>query len=81
MEDKIIMSTILNNVKGACDLLLHATIESATPDVHGRFKTELDNMLTLQSDIYKKMSEKGWYPTQNVEQQKIDEVKNKFSNK
>ena len=34
MEDKIIMSTILNNVKGACDLLLHATIESTTPDVY-----------------------------------------------
>lgn len=80
MEDRVIMENILGTVKGACDLMMHGTIESATPNVQSAFKMSLNDALTMQADIYKKMSEKGWYPTQQAEQQKIQQVKQKFSN-
>lgn len=79
MEDRVIMDNILSVTKGACDLMMHGTIESATPNVHSAFKTSLDDCLQMQNEIYAKMSTKGWYPTQQVEQQKIDAAKQKFS--
>ena len=79
MDDKTILPTILCNVKGACDLMMHGSIESSTPNVHSTFKTVLNDPLDVQNQIYSKMSEKGWYPTQSVEQQKIDQARQKFS--
>lgn len=79
MEDQVIMDNILSATKGVCDLMMHGTIESSTPNVHGAFKASLNDCLTMQSEIYAKMAQKGWYPTQQVEQQKIDAAKQKFS--
>ena len=78
MDDKLIMSTILGNVKGACDLMLHGTIESETPDVHGAFNTALNDTLCMQNEIYAKMSSLGWYQAECADQQKITEAKEKF---
>ena len=79
MDDKLIMNTILSNVKGVCDLMMHGSIESSTPDVHSAFKQGLDDALNMQNQIYNKMSQKGWYPQQQAEQQQIDSTKQKFS--
>ena len=79
MDDRTIMSTILGNVKGECDLMMHGAIESSTPDVHNTFGTALNETLELQNQIYSKMSSFGWYQTECAEQQKIDEAKQKFS--
>lgn len=78
MDDKTIMTDILNGVKGSCDLLLHGSIEAATPTVHTTFKNGLNDSLQMQNEIYNMMSKKGWYTEQKAEQQKIDTVKNKF---
>ena len=80
MEDKLIMDNILTSTKGACDLFMHGTIESATPDVHSAFSQVLNDTLAMQNAIYNKMSEKGWYPSEQAPQQKIDAAKQKFSN-
>ncbi len=79
MDDKAIMTSILNNVKGVCDLMMHGSIESATPNVHSAFQQELDDTLCMQNQIFNKMSEKGWYPMQQAEQQQIDSTKQKYS--
>ncbi|MCQ2449155.1 MAG: spore coat protein [Clostridia bacterium] len=79
MDDKAIMTSILNNVKGVCDLMMHGSIESATPNVHSAFQQELDDTLRMQNQIFNKMSEKGWYPMQQAEQQQIDSTKQKYS--
>ena len=52
MNDKEIMTNILNSVKGECDLLMHGAIESSTPNVHGAFKQSLDDALCMQNKIY-----------------------------
>ena len=81
MDDKTIMDNILSVTKGACDLMMHGAIESSTPDVHMAFTQCFNDTLGTQNEIYSKMSQKGWYPTQQAEQQKIDAAKQKFSNK
>ncbi len=80
MDDKTILENLLLTTKGVCDLYMHGTIESAgTTNVHAAFKSALTDTLCIQDDIYKTMTEKGWYQTQNAEPNKLNEVKQKFS--
>lgn len=79
MDDKVMMSTVLGNVKGMCDLMMHGAIESSTPNVHATFKCALNDMLVMQNAIYEKMSAKGWYTLEQAEAQKINETKQKFA--
>ena len=79
MNDKEIMTNILNVVKGECDLLMHGAIESSTPDVHGAFTQSFNDALCMQNKIYAKMSEKGGYPMQQAQGTQIDAVKQKFA--
>ena len=79
MDDKFLMESLLMTIKGASDLYLHGTIESNTENVHKAFENALCSTLKIQDEIYKKMSEKGWYPTEQEEQQKIDKLKKKFA--
>ena len=80
MNDRDIMENILLTTKGVCDLYMHGTIESSTSNVQQTFNQALNDSLTLQDDIYKKMSAKGWYPTTTADQQQINQVKQKFAN-
>ncbi|MDE6148647.1 MAG: spore coat protein [Ruminococcus sp.] len=79
MNDKCLMEDILLLEKGVCDLFMHGTIESSTANVHQTFSTALNNALNMQDTIYDKMSAKGWYPTEQVEQTKVASLKQKFS--
>lgn len=73
------MENILLLEKGVCDLFMHGTIESSTANVHQTFNTALNDALCMQDNIYDKMSEKGWYPTEQAEQNKVNTVRQKFS--
>lgn len=79
MDDQNIMENILLLEKSACDLYMHGTIESSTANVHQTFCTALDESLRMQDTLYGKMTAKGWYPTEQVEQNKINTVKQKFA--
>ncbi|MCM1285828.1 MAG: spore coat protein [Acetobacter sp.] len=79
MDDKNLMENILLLEKGVCDLYMHGSIESSTKNVHQTFKTALNDSLNMQDTIYSQMAQKGWYPTEQVEQSKIENVKQKFS--
>lgn len=81
MSDKNLMENILLLEKGVCDLYLHGTIESSTDNVHNAFNAALNDSLCMQDQIYDQMAAKGWYPTQQVEQTKINSVKQKFSSR
>lgn len=78
MSDKSLMEDIILLEKGACDLYMHGAIESNTDNVHQAFNTALNDSLCMQDTIYDKMAEKGWYPTEQAEQNKINSVKQKF---
>ncbi len=79
MDDRLIMETLLNNVKGACDLMMHGSIESPTPGVRTTFTSALNDTLAIQNQIYAKMSAKGWYQNQAADQQQINAAKQKFA--
>lgn len=81
MNDRDIMQDMLVMAKSACELCLHGTIESTTPEVRCAFDTTLEDSIKMQNDIYSKMTQKGWYQTQQVEQQKIDQLKQNFTGK
>ncbi len=79
MDDKNLMENILQLEKGACDLFMHGTIESATTSVNKTFRDALNESLKMQDTIYTKMAAKGWYPAEQAEQAKINSVRQKFS--
>ena len=79
MDDKTIMENLLMTTKGVCDLYMHGTIESSSVNVRNAFNSALNDTLCMQDDIYQKMSSKGWYPSEQADQQKIQTVKQKFS--
>lgn len=78
MNDKNLMENILLLEKGVCDLFMHGTIESSTDNVHQAFNNALNDALCMQDNIYDKMAQKGWYPTEQVDQNKINGVRQKF---
>lgn len=79
VDDRAIMDNILSVIKGNCDMFMHGTIESTTPNIQQAFKSSLDESLQVQSEIFKQMSQRGWYQPQQAEQQKISQTKQKFS--
>ncbi len=79
MDDQNLMKNILLLEKGVCDLYMHGSIESSTDNVHQTFKTALNESLCIQDSIYDDMTAKGWYSTEQVEQTKIDSVRQKYS--
>ena len=80
MQDKDLMENELLLIKGACDLYLHGAIESTTAEVHDAFKCALQETLNIQNKVYNLMSEKGWYQTEQAQQQQINATKQKFQN-
>ncbi len=79
MNDQAIMQDILLTTKGVCDLYMHGAIESATQNVQQAFDSALSDSLCMQSDVYQSMAQKGWYATQQADQQQINQVRQKFS--
>ena len=49
MNDKEIMEGILLTTKGVCDLYMHGSIESATPNVHEAFSTALKTVCACRT--------------------------------
>ena len=80
MNDRDLMQDMLLLEKGACDLYMHGTIESPSTEINHAFKTALNNSLMMQDEIYQKMTAKGWYQTEQAEQNKIDTLRQKFEN-
>lgn len=80
MDDKNLMQNILLLEKGVCDLYMHGAIEASTQNVNTTFKNALNDSLGMQNEIYQKMSSKGWYQTEQAEQDKISTLKQKFTN-
>lgn len=79
MNDQAIMENLLLTTKGVCDLYMHGAIESNTQNVHQAFDSALSDSLAMQDDIYKKMTAKGWYPSQQADAQQIAQVRQKYA--
>ena len=79
MDDKALMEDMLMTVKGVCDLYMHGAIESGTASVQQTFHTALNDTLKMQDALYQKMTAKGWYTTQSVDDAQRNQVKQQFA--
>ena len=79
MDDKCIMENLLLTTKGVIDLYMHGAIESSTTNIHQAFSSAFDDTLCMQDNIYKQMTAKGWYQTDNAPQQQIQQTKQKYT--
>lgn len=79
MNDRDIMENLLLTTKGICDLFMHGSIESSTNNVHQVFTTALNDSICMQDKLYKEMESHGWYSSEQADQQKIQQVKQKFA--
>ena len=79
MDDKKLDGRYPPFGKSVCDLYMHGTLESPTSNVHQAFSTALNDSLCMQDTLYDKMAAKGWYPTEQADQNKVNSVKQKFS--
>ena len=79
MDNKTMLEGILWDLKTLGDLFLHGSIESGTKNIHKTFRDALDEVSTLQNDLYTLMSDEGMYTVENVTETKISKVQNKFN--
>ncbi len=79
MDDKCIMENLLLTTKGVIDLYMHGAIESSTTNIHQAFSSAFDDTLSMQDCIYKQMTAKGWYQSENAPQQQVQQTKQKYS--
>ncbi|MBR7042405.1 MAG: spore coat protein [Bacilli bacterium] len=79
MNDRLLMENYLLVLKSTTEVYVHGTLESANKDTRKVLKKGLDNTLTSQADTYDLMSNRGWYPVNNVNATKISETLTKVS--
>lgn len=80
MENKNYLESLLNESKGITEILFHGTIESSTVKVNSTFNQSLFDALSIQKEIYSVMKSKGWYQTDVVPSQKINQTLDKLCN-
>jgi spore coat protein CotF len=77
-NDRNVMENLLLLEKSACDLYMHGAIEASDEQVFNSFSSALNQSLQLQNQIYTKMKEKGWYAPEMAQQDKVQQLKQKF---
>ncbi len=78
MTDRDRMEGFLTAAKNACDMYMHGVMEATTPQVRQTFSRALNESLAMQEEIYRIMSQQGWYAGQQAESQQIQQVRDKF---
>ena len=78
MNDRLLMDNILLLLKSTVEVYVHGSLESTNKPVHIVLKSNLDEIIKMQDDTYKKMTENGWYVIQNVQVKDIDKTLKKL---
>jgi len=79
MTDKEYMEDVLLTSKTLSGLYHYATQESSTEQLHNQFKSNLNDTITMQHNIYSAMQKNGWYPQQQADQSQVGQIKTRFS--
>ncbi len=80
-QEQDLFNDILVSEKHLCTTYETAVTEAATPNIRKEFEQVLNDTLCIQDDVFKAMSERGWYKVEQAQQTKIDEAKNKYAKK
>ena len=71
MNDKLLLENMLLLLKSTVEVYVHGSLESSNKTVHTALKHNLDEIIKLQDELYKKMTEYGWYVIENIEAKEI----------
>ncbi|MHB8062308.1 MAG: spore coat protein [Ruminiclostridium sp.] len=80
LTDKEIMASILNEHKLAASSLTSLVLESVSPMLRNDVQSILTKTFSGQKQVFDIMSQKGWYPVQNANQQEISTAQQKVKN-
>lgn len=80
LTDKEIMSSILNEHKLSASSLTNLVLESSCPMLRSDVQSILTKTFNGQKQVFDMMSQKGWYPVQNANQQEISMAQQKVKN-
>ena len=80
MNDQLLMENYLLVLKSTVEVYVHGTLESSNNDIRELLKSNLNKTLTSQADTYDIMSKHGWYQTNNVIPEKINNTLTKVNN-
>ncbi len=74
MNDQLLMDNMLLLLKSTVEVYVHGSLESSTKSVHNVLKNGLDEIIKMQDELYKKMTECGWYVIENVDAKTIKQT-------
>lgn len=80
LTDKEIMSSILNEHKLSASSLTNLVLESSCSMLRSDVQSILTKTFNGQKQVFDMMSQKGWYPVQNANQQEISMAQQKVKN-
>ena len=80
MNDQLLMENYLLILKSTTEVYVHGTLESSNKDIRELLKSCLDKIMTSQANTYDVMTENGWYQTNNVMPEKINQTLTKVNN-
>ena len=80
MNDRLMMENYLLLLKANTEVYVHGTLESSNVENRKILKEGLDNTLTSQADIFKKMEEYNYYNVSNVNASDIRKKLNEINN-
>lgn len=78
MNDKLIMENMLLLLKSTVEVYVHGSLESTNKPVHNALKSNLDEIIKMQDELYKKMTEQGWYIVTNIDTKQIEKTLKKL---
>ena len=78
MNDELLLSNYLLNLKSTVEVYVHGTIESSNSSVRSMLHDGLDETLSCQAILYEVMCDNGYYTVDNVKSSKIKEVYKKI---
>lgn len=81
MNDQTLMDEMLLLLKSTVEVYVHGSLESSTKNVHNTLKSNLDETIKMQDDLYNKMTECGWYQISNIETKAIKQTLKKLNSK
>ena len=74
MSEQLLIENYLLILKGTTEVYVHGTLESSNDDVRSILNDGLNEILQCQANTYNKMTEYGWYNTNNVDKNTINTV-------
>jgi len=78
LNDRDILNEMITLEKHAANLYHTATIEANHQALHQTCSNLMNETLQCQRHLFQLMSQKGWYKTQNADQQQIGQTYQQF---